>query len=249
MIYRFKRVTKDLYRGSAPSPMDLAHLKEKHNIKKIVSLDEEAGHRIAKTAKLLGIHQIIIPINWQRPSLFNLLKFNLKKLLLQGGPTFVHCAAGKDRTGLAVALVECKYLGKTPEEAIAEAKSMGMGFGIDPNITYLYEQIIKSCKKDKDTNDADIVSNEREYISDNRDTYLDEGHQGSFSPYLSETRQYPYDSVYRSIDDQSQTRQNYKSLKNKLKEDDAIPQVGIYNNDAGIHGIGPVENAGGFIYD
>jgi len=254
MIYRFRQVTPSLFRGSAPDPIDILELKKRFGIKKIVSLDATTGHRISKTAKKLGINQIIIPIDWRRATLMNLFRFNLKKLLLEGGPTYVHCAAGKDRTGLVVALVQCKYLGKDPETAIKEAEKIGLGQGIDPNVKHLYEKLIRSCKPAQDINNADIVSQEREYIADNRDSYLDEGRQCSFSPYLSQTKQYPADSVYNYINEQSPTRENYSQYKypivNEKDDDNVVPLVGLYNTDVGSHGAGPVEpNPGGFIYD
>jgi len=180
------------------------------------------------------------------------LKYDLKKLFLKGGPTYVHCAAGKDRTGLAVALVQCKYLGKSPEDAVEEAKSLGFGLDVDPKAISIFEKAIRSCKPSKDNNDADIVSNEREYIGDNRDSFLDEGHQGSFAPFNA-TRQFPMDPVYNFIMDQSPTRENYHSSRSikehDPKEDDVVPMVGVFDNDAGGRGFGPTENAGGFIYD
>jgi hypothetical protein len=192
------------------------------------------------------------PIDLNRMSLFHFLKHNLKKLLLEGGPTYVHCLHGKDRTGLVCALVECKYLGKNKEDAINNAKSLGMGLGMDPTITHLYEKIIQSCKPEQDNNNADIVSNEREYISDNRDTYLDESRQVSFAPYLDHTQQSPGSSVYNYINDQSPTRENYNSkeaIKEHKDEEDVVPMVGVFNNDAGGRGFGPTENCGGFFYD
>lgn len=255
MIQRFRKVTDDLYRGSAPSPKDVEWLKDNLGIKKIVSLDERAAHRIDRACKLLGIKHIVLPINFQNfmESLLNFLKHDLKKLFLEDGPIFVHCEAGKDRTGLAIALVQCKYLGKDPEDAIEEAKSLGFGLGIPTAIISIFEKVIRSCKSSKDENKADIVSNEREYISDNRDSFLDEGHQGSFAPYLSVTRQNPMDAVYNFIVDQSPTRENYQSSRSikehDSKEEDVVPMVGVYNNDAGGRGFGPTDNAGGFIYD
>ncbi len=254
MIQRFRKVTDELYRGSAPSPKDVESLKENLGIKRIVSLDELAAKRIERPCKLLGIQQFIIPIDVVDNLLESLavfLKNDLKKLFLEGGPTYVHCAAGKDRTGLAMALVQCKYLGKDPEDAIEEAKSLGFGIGIDPKIVSIFEKVIRACKPSKDSNEADIVSNEREYIGDNRDSFLDEGHQGSFAPYLSQTRQDPVDPVYNFIMEQSPTRQNYHSSKSikehNSQEDDVVPMVGVLNNDIG--GAGITENVGGFIYD
>jgi len=256
MIHRLRKVTKDLYRGSAPSPKDVQWLKEELGIKKIVSLDKIAGDRINRACKLLGINHIELPIEMEnfKHSLLKFLSHDLKKLFLEGGPTYVHCAAGKDRTGLAVALVQCKYLGKDPEKAIEEAKSLGFGLDVDPRPISTFEKLIRKCKPSKDENKADIVSNEREYIGDNRDSFLDEGHQGSFAPYLSVTKQNPMDALYNFIMDQSPTRENYHSSKSikehDLQEEDTVPMVGVYDNDAGGRGFGPVEpNPGGFIYD
>lgn len=255
MILRFRKVTDQLFRGSAPNAAEVEWLKDNLQIKKIVSLDQRSGERIQRATQLLGIKHIMLPIELInfKPSLLNFLKNDLKKLFLEGGPTFVHCQAGKDRTGLAVALVQCKYLGKDPEDALEEAKSLGFGLDVDPKPIAVFENLIRSCKPSKDENSADIVSNEREYIGDNRDSFLDEGHQGSFAPYLSITRQNPMDSVYNPLLEQSPTRENYHPGKpinpHTHIEDDAVPQVGIYNNNAGIHGAGPAEPVGGFIYD
>jgi hypothetical protein len=109
-----------------------------------------------------------------------------------------------------------------------------------------------ACKPAKDVNNADIVSNEREYVGDGRDSYLDEAHPGSFAPYLDQTRQNPMDAVYNYINDQSPTRENYqeyKSIKEHDKEEDVVPMVGVFNNDAGGRGFGPTENYSGFFYD
>jgi protein tyrosine/serine phosphatase len=227
-------------------------LKEILGINKIVSLDKESGEKIDRACKLMNIKHVKVYIDHSRKSLFNVLNVNLKNLLLDGGPTYVHCAEGKDRTGLIVALFKCKYMGMQPEAAIEEAKSLGFGVGIDPHTTHLFEKIIRACKPSNDTNHADIVGNEREYISDNRDTYLDESRQDSWAPYLDHTRQDPMDAVYVYINDQSPTRQNYNQEPIKQHDpnkDETVPQVGVFNNDAGARGFGPTENYGGFFYD
>lgn len=266
MIRRFRQVTNGLYRGSAPNPKDVLLLKEKLGINKIVSLDQATGDKIDRTCKLLNIEHIKDYINGDRKTLYHVLSQNLKHLLIDGGPTFFHCHEGKDRTGLICALFKCKYMGMNPDKAIEEAKSLGFGIGVDPKIVHLYERIIRSCKPsmDKDLNHADIVGNEREYVGDNRDSFLDEANRGSFAPYLNHTRQNPIDAVYNFVDDQSPTRQNYQQTweepKDRLQQGDAIkqhtddtsenvPQVGIFDNDAGVRGFGPTEPVGGFIYD
>lgn len=255
MIIRLREVVPGLFRGSAPSPKDILWLKDSLGINKIVSLDEQSGNIINRVTKLLDINHIMLPIDVTdsirlRTSLLNFSKVNLKDLLLKDGPTYVHCAAGKDRTGLAIALLKCKYMGVKPGKALQEAKSLGFGVGEPIEMVSLFEKLIKECKPE-DKNNADIVSNEREYISDNRSGALDEAQQGSFAPYLSQTRQDPVDSVYREINDQSPTRENYHKYKSIKKHDieDEIPLVGIFNNDSGLHGAGPTEPVGGFIND
>lgn len=244
MIKRFRVVIPDiLYRGSAPTPQDVLELHDKLKIKKIISLDQESGEKIDRACKMLDIHQVKLYIDHTRKSLYNFISQNMKKLFLEGGPTFVHCQQGKDRTGLACALVKCKYMGADPEKAIHEAKSLGFGVGINPKTTHQFENIIRHCKPDKDVNGADIVSNEREYIGDNRDSFLDEGHQGSFAPHLDQTKQYPMDMTYPSILDQSPTRQNYPDtslFRYDPEKGSAIPNVG--ESDGTPRGAGPSES-------
>lgn len=250
MINKFIKVDDNLYRGSAPNPKDVQLLKEKYGIKKIVSLDQQSADVIANTCKLLGINQVIVPLDETIQSLIKFLSYDLWQLLIVNGPTFTHCKWGKDRTSLVIALYECKYKGKSPDIAIKEAKDLGFGVGVDPKFINLYEKIIKSCKPVTDSNNADIVSNEREYKGDSRDSYLDEADRSSFEAYLGKNRQYPYDTVYNSINDQSPTRENYQD---KPIEDPSIrniiPQVGLYDNSAGLTGAGPSENLGGFLHE
>ena len=263
MIRRLRAVLPGkIFRGSAPSPKDVMWLKEILGIKKIVSLDKESGNNISRACKLLGIEQVKVYIDGDdRKTLINALTHNLKDLLLINNPTYIHCQEGKDRTGLIVALFKCKYMGMNPQDAIEEAKSLGFGVGVPDYITHLYEKIIRACKpsKDQDINSASIVDNNREYIGDNRDSFLDESNRGSFAPYLDHTRQNPMDAVYVYNNDQSPTRENYHSTWEEPKENaikqhtsnkkDTIPQVGTFNNDAGARGFGPTENYSGFFYD
>jgi protein-tyrosine phosphatase len=255
MIKRFREVVPGvLYRGSSPSPLDVQTLQKKLGIKKIVSLDQKSGERISRACKLLGIQHVKLYIEDDKTSLLRFLTQNLKKLFLQNGPTFVHCKEGKDRTGLACALVKCKFLGVNPDKAIEEAKSLGFGIGIPPHVMHLYEKIIHSCKPTTDQNNADIVSNERTYIGDNRDNTLDNAQQGSFSPYLDPTSKWPNDAVYNYVDEQSPTRENYPDngalqSVHDFSDMNVVPTIGVYDNDAGGRGFGPTDNNGGFIYD
>jgi protein tyrosine/serine phosphatase len=269
MIHRFQEIMPGLYRGSAPDIADVVALHKQYGVSKIVSLDEATGKMIDRACAHLGIEHIMLPLDHHRSSLIPLLKKNLWNLLMKNknkGSTFIHCAQGKDRTGFLSALFEVRYLHKDPRAAIEKAEKLGFGKYIFPDfkgMIQLYRKIILKSKpeeKSSDENNADIVSNEREYVSDNRSSFLDEGRQSSFAPFSSETRQYPYDPIYNAINDQRPTRENYsEEWRDKKKElaadpgkippDDAAIQVGLFNNDAGGRGFGPVENSGGFFYD
>jgi len=246
MIYRFRKVLPDVYRGSAPALKDVASLVKKYNIKKIVSLDKEDGERIKKICKSLGINQIIFPMYGKRSDVLRLLSNNLEEMFLKGGPVFIHCSAGKDRTGFVSALLKVKFDDADPEEAIQEAKELGFGAFLPKEwrkAIKLYEDTIKDAKKD--SNNADIVSNSREYIDDTRSSFLDKGTQQSFAPYA------PYVDSTRKDPDNQYVTDTIMTEEIVVKDDklNKVPRVGTYDNAVGIIGVGPVENYGGFLHD
>lgn len=248
MIKRLRKITEGLYRGGAPSIQDVVLLRKFYGINKIISLDKVAGERIENICKILGIDHIQIPLDGTRKTLLNLLSHDIKKLLTEGGPTFIHCKEGKDRTGFLAALFKCKYMGVSFEEALDEAKSLGFGVGVPQEFVDLF---VKTLKKicDADSNSADsIVENQREYMQDGRSSALDKAERGSFSPYLDKTRQYPYDAPYNYVYDQYPTRENMSKDPVELPEPvGEVPMVGMYDNSSGVKGVGPVENGGGFV--
>lgn len=246
MIKRFRKIKDNLYRGSAPSVKDVIKIHKLLGIKRIVSLDQLASDRINNICKLLHIEHIIIHLDGTRKSLLKLLSYNLSDLLDSGIPTFLHCHEGKDRTGLVTALFKCKYMGMNPEDAIKEAESLGFGIDVPPSVINLFKKIIRSSS---DVNNADIVSNERDYISDGKSSALDRADRGSFAPYLDKTQQYSYDpNIYNYQNIQGDSRINPES-ETYTTETREIPLVGLYDNTSGLRGVGPVDIGTGFIYD
>jgi len=55
MIRRLRKINPKLYRGGAPSVEDVIFLNRILNVKKIISLDYNAGKRIDRATKLLNI--------------------------------------------------------------------------------------------------------------------------------------------------------------------------------------------------
>jgi hypothetical protein len=214
MIRNFHRVNRNLFRGGMLSPKDVVMLKEKYGIEKIVSLDAEAGRRIARACKLLGIKHVMMPIDIARKS--SLIKFLHHNILdlLGGEKVFVGCVEGKDRTGLAIAIYRCKHDHWSCGRALKEAVKYGFGIGVDPKVIHLYAKIIKqACGcKDEDLNLAyDVVSNQREYPSDYADYTLGAWEQQSWAPYDDfRVREFPFAPVdVDYYEEQYPSRQTY----------------------------------------
>ena len=253
MIPNFHKVEKNIYRGAAPSIKDVIRMHKTLGIKKIISLDLKAGKRIDTTCKLLGIKHIMLPIEFGiKGSLDNFLHHNIIKLL-SNGPTFIHCARGKDRTGMAIALYRVKKDNWSAEKAIKEAKSFGFGIGVDPLITHIYKKVIQKAENHKDINSIDngsIVDNQREYPSDYRDYTLDGFSQQSWSPYSDyRVREFPNSPVDKDWPEQYETRIT-RDLDDRVPNSNysRTPQVGQYDsNTNGINGAGPSGVGGGFV--
>ena len=147
MINNFHKVIDGVYRGSAPDIEDVRVLKDKYKIKKIISLDNNAAHRINRACKLLHIEHIIIPIDVDdRSSILKILKYDIRDLFLKNGPVFIHCIHGKDRTGFLVALFRVMIQGWEPEKALQEALSFGFGIGIPVNLRQSYIKLLNESK-------------------------------------------------------------------------------------------------------
>ena len=252
MISRFIKVADGLFRGSAPSPQDVIDLYKNYGIRKIISLDAMAGEKINKVCHMLGINHITIPINGAEiKPLMKLFSYDLYDLLMNGGPTYVHCIHGKDRTGMVIALFKCKYMGVSCQDALKEAKSLGFGIGVPHDIINLYSKLVcKACAQkhqhQSDVNSADIVDNTREH-ADFMGSVLDSATMQSFAPFMDGSKQYPYSPQYDYTYEQYPTRNNHDldlDYGIEGKGDNQIPQVGIF--DESIKGVGPVELGGQF---
>jgi hypothetical protein len=254
MIHRFRKVNNKVYRGSSPNIEDVIMLNKKFGINKIVSLDYNAGKKIDRATKLLGMEHVMLPIDInKKSSLIKFIKQDIIDLLEDDGPTFIHCQQGKDRTGLAIAMYRCEHDGWSCERAVYEAKKLGFGVGIPRKVVKLYLKIInKACDKDEhDVSFAyDIVSNQREYPSSYQDYSLDAWQQGSWSPYEDyRIREFPYAKQEIDWPEQYQSRQDYDlddtGMDNKQH---GMPQSGGWDTSTnGIMGAGPSMVGSGYI--
>jgi hypothetical protein len=250
MIKRFRKVNDELYRGGAPSIKDIIFLKKKLGINKIISLDSKSGKKIDRATSLLKIKHIMLPIEFgDKSSLIKFLKQDINKLY-SDGPVFIHCAQGKDRTGLAIAIYRCEHDSWNCEEALKEAKQLGYGLGVPEKVLNIYNRIIKNicgCKDTHDTNFAyDIVSNERE-----DDHVGGSSTQLSWSPYEDyRVKEFPYSKQEIDWPEQYESRQDF-GLEDSIDKNDSnkgIPQSGGWDTSTnGIMGSGPSLIGSGYI--
>lgn len=195
MLQRFRKVSDNLFRSSAPNSDDIIWLNKKFGISRIISLDHKSSSKIALTCKLLGINHIDLSIDIGKKATLMRFLMEIEKLFQTNENTLIHCLWGRDRTGLACAIYRCSQDGWSAEKAIKEAENLDFGLELDPSIKQLYISIIENCAKDhqkKDANDAnDIVENAREKPYND---YLDGSATAnlSWAPYADRyVREYP----------------------------------------------------------
>lgn len=146
---RFSQIQNGLFRGGEPSEKDVQTLYNSFGVRRIVSLDQEAAEKISNVCQELGIQHIVLPIestNLRSVSKLSLLDWT--SILLDGGPCYLHCLHGKDRTGLVTALFRCQE-GWSSERAIAEADKFDFCKGLPAGVRRLYERLIASAASDE----------------------------------------------------------------------------------------------------
>lgn len=122
--YMFK-VSNVLTRGSRLDAKGIAHLREQ-GFRMIVNLCAESNMD-ARPSALYGIKCTRIKIIDNKAPTEEQMIFFVRTLKDPANqPTYVHCEAGKGRTGVAVACYRMAIEGWPTEKAIAEAKEFGM---------------------------------------------------------------------------------------------------------------------------
>lgn len=164
---RFSKVVDGLYRGGIPTPREVQLLNKAYGINKIISLDQECGDEIDPICKELGINHITWGLSGGNDPKIAALKKRIIPTLLHGGPTYVHCKHGKDRTGITIAMFRI-YNGWPLMKALKEAASFGMGSDMPKEDAKAFYDAVKSFDDeftDDKNNTMDIVSLTREQNS------------------------------------------------------------------------------------
>ncbi len=127
-IFNFHIVAPGVMRGSQPSQANLKLLKDYCGVKTILSLrnDNENVAWERQLVEKLGMDYINIPMNasQKQPAekieqCINLMHDTSRQ------PVFVHCQAGKDRTGMVCAAYKIKYDNWSLENSLFEMLAYG----------------------------------------------------------------------------------------------------------------------------
>jgi len=140
-----------LYRSGDMTPQELLTDIKKFNIKKVISFDSGTGIKFGNILPN-NMEHIMNPINIGSDSLAaaRSLSLKVKNGFMDnsaGKPLLVHCKAGTDITGLAIALYKEIKKNVSCTDAIRDIKSFG---GLGPSIGLTADQFIQviceSCK-------------------------------------------------------------------------------------------------------
>jgi len=123
-----------LIRSGEPSARFLRRLHDEHGLRTIVNLREKSFRAEASFAEANKDVTVYV-FNWRPDTIPP--KEDIDRLLAlyrdpDNFPMLVHCRAGKDRAGLAVALWRIEMEGWRPEDAMAEMEEYGYSYARYP---------------------------------------------------------------------------------------------------------------------
>jgi protein tyrosine/serine phosphatase len=129
-VTNFQKVDDHVYRGAQPTDQGFKSL-AKLGIKTIVDLRESGDRSVVeeKMVRAAGMEYVAVPMNgMEAPSNDKVVKVLALLEDTSTGPVFVHCKRGADRTGAVIACYRMEHDRWKNDQALTEAKSLGMSF-------------------------------------------------------------------------------------------------------------------------
>jgi protein tyrosine/serine phosphatase len=124
-IKNFGRINENYYRGGQPESRDFAALK-KLGIRTVIDLRIDKLEEEAGWVTDAGMTYYLIPLTGNRPATAEQTEYFLKLVNDPANlPVYVHCAAGRHRTGEMTAIYRIAHDSWTADQAYAEMKKYG----------------------------------------------------------------------------------------------------------------------------
>jgi len=124
-IQNFGQVNLHYYRGAQPDQSDFQVLK-KMGIRMVIDLRQDRIRQEASWAENAGMRYINIPLSTNRPATAEQTEYFLSLVNDPASwPAYVHCSAGKHRTGEMTAIYRITHDFWTADEAFEEMKRYG----------------------------------------------------------------------------------------------------------------------------
>ncbi|HEU4434340.1 MAG TPA: sulfur transferase domain-containing protein [Pyrinomonadaceae bacterium] len=125
---RFRQVSERLYRGAQPLDGGVSKLHEL-GINTVINLRgaDERSRAEEAAVRALGLNYFNVSLpRWGRPEDTRVVRIMELITSADNGRVFIHCKDGVDRTGVIVAIYRMTHDGWSAEQAVAEAKHLGM---------------------------------------------------------------------------------------------------------------------------
>ena len=119
-------------RGAQPSSAGYATLKSR-GVCSVIDLRDDAVPGARENAERAGLRYVHIPTNAAVTDPAKIRLF-LDAMATAPHPVFVHCLAGRDRTGLEIAVYRIVVQGWSRETALRELYAHGYNWGLFPGI-------------------------------------------------------------------------------------------------------------------
>jgi tyrosine-protein phosphatase SIW14 len=129
-VPNFQKVDDHVYRGAQPTEQGFKNL-AKLGIKTVVDLRQpgDLSWNEEKIVRAAGMEYVAVPMHgMETPSNEKVVKVLALLEDTSTGPVFVHCKRGADRTGAVIACYRMEHDRWKNEQALSEAKSLGMSF-------------------------------------------------------------------------------------------------------------------------
>ncbi len=159
-VKNFGRVNEHLYRGGQPKEKEYRELTAL-GVRTVLDLREDAEPFARRGAERAGLKYINLPLNAKVPPTMEESNRFLQIVNDSANwPVFVHCAGGRHRTGVLVAVYRMEHDGWTAEQAYREMKDFKFysRFGYGDMKDYVFDYYRRMAERRPATRSRRVAS-------------------------------------------------------------------------------------------